>query len=189
MMHLVQPPRDSNLCCRLPLLPQQWQLPRLFPFHPFPLLPPHPLPWCTTTQSIDKGKCKQTKKDDETNTAIQATKSKSVQANHTAEKGKGSAKDGEVKKKPGTSKHCWLNTYVELEEEYKEDEWAGSEAEEEEVSGAEGKSQEDDNDDNNNNNNNDLAAPQEPCAACKHRNLEGTMVVWQSRHTHDPCEL
>jgi hypothetical protein len=146
--------------------------------------------WGTTTQSIDKGKCKQTKKDYETNTAIQATKSKSVQANHTVEKGKGSAKDGEVKKKPGTSKHCWLNTYVELEEEYKEDEWAGSEAEEEEGSRAEGKSQEDDNDNNNNNNNNnDLAAPQEPCAACKHRNLECTMVVWQSRHTHDPGEL
>jgi hypothetical protein len=143
----------------------------------------------TTTQSIDKGKCKQTKKDDETNTAIQATKSESVQANHTTEKGKGSAKDGEVKKKPGRSKHHWLNTYVELEEEYKEDEWAGSEAEEEEGSGAEGKIQEDNNDNNNNNNNNDLAALRGPCAACKHCNLEHTMSVLKQHITScDYCK-
>jgi hypothetical protein len=146
----------------------------------------------TTTQSIDKGKRKLTKKDDETNTAIQATKSESVQANHTAEKGKGSAKDGEVKKKPGRSKCLRLNTYVELEEEYKEDEWAGLEAEEEEGSGAEGKSQEDNNDNNNNNNNNnnnDLAALQGPCAACKHCNLECTMSVLKQHITScDYCK-
>jgi hypothetical protein len=140
----------------------------------------------TTTQSIDKGKHKRTKKDNETNTAIQATKSESVQANHTAETGKGSAKDGEVKKKPGTAKCRRLNTYVELEEEYKEDEWAGSEAEEEEGSGAEGKSQEDDDNNNNNNNNNnknDLAALRGPCTACEHCQLEWTTLVLKQHIT------